>query len=124
MELSLGWQSLFAKYKDYVIIVEGARDVAALNSLGFERVFSIYRNGVSLREMIELISAQIAKKDRVCILTDFDKKGKWLYFILKRELQMMGVKLDNSLRSILLRSGISHIEGLDTFMEKLTMDKN
>ncbi len=68
--------------------------------------------------MIE-ISLHIEKKDKVCILTDFDKKGKSLYHLLKELFQEQGVRLDSKLRGLLLVSGISHIEGLPSFFEKI-----
>lgn len=107
------------KYKDYVFIVEGKKDVASLHGLGFERIYAIHETGVSLRERIEKIAGELDKKDKVCILTDFDKKGKQLYLLLKKEFQEMGVKLDSSLRGILLKAGVSHIEGLYEFMQKI-----
>jgi len=116
MDISLEWQNLFSRYFDSVIIVEGKKDAAALNALGFEKVYTINQTGVSLRERIEDITHGLSKKDIVCILTDFDKKGKQLYFLIFKEMQSLGVKLDNSLRGILGRMGISHIEGLDTFV--------
>lgn len=107
------------KYRDYVIIVEGKKDVAALHALGFEKVHAIHSTGTPLRERIEQIIELLEKKDKVCILTDFDKKGKQLYLLIKSEMQMLGVRLDSSLRGILLKSGISHIEGLYDFMKKI-----
>lgn len=108
------------KYRDYVIIVEGKKDVSSLRVLGFDKVFAIHNTGVPLRERVEQIIRGIdLKKDRVCILTDFDRKGKQLYLLLKREFSELGVKLDSNLRGILLKSGVSHIEGLDKFMEKV-----
>ena len=119
MKLSFEWQEIFLKYADYFFIVEGKKDVESLNSVGFDRVFVLNKPGISLKERIEEIVSFVEKKDVVCILTDFDKKGKQLYFILKREFQTLGVRLDCSLRGILLRAGVSHIEGLDSFMERL-----
>ncbi len=116
MDISLEWQNVFSKYYGYMIIVEGKKDAAALNALGFEKVYEIHHVGVSLHERIEHIIHRIGRKDSVCILTDFDKKGKQLYFLIFKEMQSLGVKLDNSLRGILGRMGISHIEGLDTFV--------
>lgn len=105
------------KYINYVVLVEGKKDVAALKVLGFEKVFAVHSTGVSLRERIEQIISEIdLKKEKVCILTDFDKKGKQLYLLLKKELGELGVRLDSSLRGILLKAGVSHIEGLDKFM--------
>jgi len=107
------------KYKDYVILVEGKKDVNALNSLGFHRVYAIHETSKTLRESLEKIASLISKKEKVCILTDFDKKGKTLYLLIKAELsQMPGIRLDSSLRGILLKLKISHIEGLASFIKK------
>src|SRR3989344_4505030 len=120
MNIDFEWSDIFSKYKDYVFIVEGRKDADALNNLGFRRVFTINKIGVSLREIIEKIVCGIDGKDKVCILTDFDKKGKQLYKIIKKEMAPMGVRIDSSLRKILLIMGVSHIEGLDSFVDKLS----
>ena len=103
------------KAKNYLLVVEGKKDKAALLSLGFKHIFILNETGKSLYEKIEQIEA-ISQKNKVCILTDFDKKGKKLYLLLKSQLAQK-VKLDNSLRYILLKSKISHIEGLASFMK-------
>jgi 5S rRNA maturation endonuclease (ribonuclease M5) len=107
------------KYKDYVIIVEGKKDVASLKALGFEKVYAVHQTGVPLKEVIERIVSLVDKKDKICILTDFDKKGKHLYLLLKREFGEMGIRLDSSLRGILLKARVSHIEGLYEFLKKV-----
>jgi len=107
------------KYKDYVFIVEGKKDVASLQAVGFERVYALHATGVSIRERIEHLVSEFDRKDKVCILTDFDKKGKKLYMYVKPILQELGVKLDSSLRGLLLKAQLSHIEGLYNFMKKI-----
>jgi 5S rRNA maturation endonuclease (ribonuclease M5) len=107
------------KFQEYVILVEGKKDVNAMKSLGFEKVYAIHQTGVSIRERIEEIASYIDKKEKVCILTDLDKQGKKLYMVIKPILQELGVKLDSSLRGILIKSGVSHIEGFTTFMKKI-----
>jgi 5S rRNA maturation endonuclease (ribonuclease M5) len=107
------------KFLDYVIIVEGKKDVQALKLAGFEKVYTIHETGTPLKERILQIINLIDKKDKVCILTDFDKRGKKLYLLLKTELQMLGVRLDSTLRGILLKSDISHIEGVTSFFKKV-----
>lgn len=107
-------------YLDYSIIVEGKKDIAALNALGFKKVYAIHHTGVPLRERVLELSAQIGRKERVCILTDLDRKGKQLYMLLKSLFQEQGLKLDSTLRGILLKAGVSHIEGLTSFMEKIS----
>lgn len=105
------------KAKNNWVIVEGKKDKLALQQLGFQKIFVINETGKSLYEKIEQIQTLCEKKDKVCILTDFDKKGKKLYFLLKSKLGEQGVRLDNRLRGFLLKEKISHIEGLFHFIE-------
>lgn len=104
------------KAKDYIIVVEGKKDKASLEKLGFQNIFMINETGKSLYEKIEQLVNLCDKKDKVCILTDFDKKGKFLYLLLKSKLSEFGVKLDNTFRGILLKEKISHIEGLSKYL--------
>ena len=103
------------KAKKYLIIVEGKKDLQSLKEIGFSKIFVINKTGKSLGEKIEEIRAIIGK-EKVCILTDFDKKGKKLYLLLKSKLQEIGVKQDNTLRGFLLKEKISHIEGLSSYL--------
>ena len=112
-------KSDITKYLDHVIIVEGKKDVSALKFLGFSKVYAIHQTSVPIRERVIQITPLLDKKDKVCILTDFDKKGKSLYHLLKELFQEQGIKLDSTLRGLLLVSGISHIEGLPSFFEKI-----
>ena len=105
------------KAQDYLIIVEGKKDRFSLTKLGFENIFVINETGKSLGEKIEKIQELCGKKDKACILTDFDKKGRQMYLLLKSKLNEAGVRMDNSLRSSLLKERISHIEGLHKYME-------
>ena len=107
------------KYKEYVIIVEGKKDVSSLKALGFEKVFPIHQTSIPLRQSVEEIILKTEKKDKICILTDFDKRGKKLYMELKPIFQELGAHLDSTLRGILLKAGISHIEGLHKFIQKV-----
>ena len=119
MKNDIDLKNELAAYFDYAIIVEGKKDAAALEALGFEQVYAIHQTSVSLRERVEQIAFEVGKKRKMCILTDFDKKGKQLYLLLKKLFQEQGSRLNSSLRGILLRAGVSHIEGLDSFIEKL-----
>ena len=106
------------KYIDYVIIVEGKKDVNFLNQLGFQKVYAVHETGVPIKEKLLEISKQLDKKDKVCILTDLDRKGKKLYMLIKEELQELRVRLDSSFRGLLLKSQISHIEDMAEFIKK------
>ena len=93
------------KAKGYLIIVEGKKDKSALQKLGFQKIFVIHETGKSLGEKIEQIQ-ELTEKNKVCILTDFDKKGKKMYLLLKSRLQEIGVRMDNTLRGFLLKQKI------------------
>lgn len=107
------------KYKSYVIIVEGKKDFEALKSSGFQKVYPIHKTSTPLRERVEQIAEKIEKKDKVCILTDLDKRGKKLYVYIKPIFQELGVKIDSNLRRILVKAGLSHIEGISSFLNKV-----
>ncbi len=106
------------RYKDYVMIVEGKKDLAALKALGFQKVYMIHEPGMPIKVRLEQIAQQIEKRDKVCILTDFDKKGKNLYMLIKQIAQELGMHVDSSFRGLLLKGKISHIEGLYTILKK------
>ena len=107
------------KYKEYVIVVEGKKDVSSLKALGFEKVFPIHQTSVPLRQAVEEIASQTDKKDKICILTDFDRRGKKLYMDVKQIFQELGARLDSSLRGLIIKAQISHIEGLHKFLQKV-----
>ena len=91
--------------------MEGKKDSFSLQALGFTRIF-LLNSGLSLRETLENISKKIEKKDKICILTDFDKKGKHLYKEAKRYFSENGAKIDTTLRSLIRKEKLSHIEGV------------
>lgn len=109
------------RFRSYIILVEGKKDVAALKNAGFDRVYAIHVNGVGLRERIEHIASLIEdkRKERVCILTDLDKQGKKMYMLIKPILQELGVKVDSTLRGLLIKAQLSHMEGFEKFMGKV-----
>ena len=107
------------KRKNYLLIVEGDKDKKALEKIGLKNIFVINKTGVSLYSRIEEIKSMIGKKGKCVILTDFDKKGRKIYSIIKEELLKDGIKMDNSFRDLLIRQNISHVEGLATFLKNL-----
>jgi len=107
------------KYKSYIILVEGKKDIQTLKSAGFKKVYAIHKTSVSLRERLEHLAALITKKDKACILTDLDKKGRQLHTKIKPILQELGIKIDNNFRGILIKAHMSHIEGIHNFLDKI-----
>jgi len=106
-------------YFEYVIIVEGKKTMEILNKIGFRKVYALHENGVSIKERVEQIMQQIDKKDKVCILTDFDKKGKTMYMLVKPMFEELGATLDSSFRGLLLKGQFEHIEEIKVFFERL-----
>lgn len=106
------------KYMQYAVFVEGKKDVRLLQSLGFELVYAVHETGIPLRERIESLKKHIPKRKKVCILTDFDRRGKKLYFQIKALCKEFGIKTDSTFRGILLVGNVSHIEELEDFMKK------
>ena len=106
-------------YFSYVIIIEGKKKIPLLEKVGFKKVYSLHEDGMSIRVRIEQIMQQIDKKDKICILTDFDKKGKDLYMLAKPIFQELGANLDSSFRGLLLKGQLKHIEEITKFFEKL-----
>ncbi len=106
------------KKEHNIIVVEGKKDKKALVSIGFkgDDVFTINRTGTSLSVVIDDLINSIGKK-KACILTDMDKKGRILYHQIKEKLNESGIKIDGRLRHLLIKGKISHVEGLDTFLE-------
>jgi len=119
MKFNVQLKTEIEKYLNYIIIVEGKKDVQSLKSLGFQKVYALHIPGVPIRERVEQITLIINKKEKICILTDLDKKGRQLYEKLKQIFQELGAHLDSSLRGILIKTRLSHIEGLFHFMEKI-----
>ncbi len=106
-------------FKAYVILVEGKKDRDALRLFGFDKVYTIHKTAVPLRERIEEIVAGLGKKEKICILTDLDKRGRKLYETIKPILQELGCRIDSALRGILIKANIPHIEGIHNFMTKV-----
>ncbi|RMF07215.1 toprim domain-containing protein [Candidatus Woesearchaeota archaeon] len=106
-----------AKKNKLLIIVEGKKDIMSLQRLGFTNVYEISGPLFSFCERIAAV-APANDSGGVCLLTDFDAKGKELYGHLSRNLSRLGVRIDDSLRNALSRLPVSHIEGLAGFMEK------
>ena len=102
------------KSRDYLIIVEGKKDKLALEELGLKNIFILHEKGRSLYERVEEIFA--LKKEVVFILTDLDKKGRMLYIRIKQILSENGVRLNDSLRYLLYKLRVTHVEGLSIFL--------
>ncbi len=96
-----------------VILVEGKNDKAALEKLGMGNI--IVRSG----PLFAVVEKVVETADRCVILTDLDEEGRKLYSEFKKGLQRHGVKVDDRFRKFLFRTGVYHIEGMDTAVRHL-----
>lgn len=92
-------------------IVEGCNDRRALESLGFSDVHV-------LDEPVYKVAERFSKKDRVQILTDFDRAGKRLFCELRHLLCQRGVDLQRELRLAVKETGVTQVEDLAVFVNR------
>ncbi|MDD5331392.1 MAG: toprim domain-containing protein [Candidatus Nanoarchaeia archaeon] len=97
--------------KQILVIVEGKKDLKALEELGIEKIYPINR------KPIYKVIDEINEKE-VLILTDLDQTGKELYSVLKSGLQNKGIKINNNLRNFLFKTEIRQIEGITHYILK------
>lgn len=99
-----------------IMIVEGMNDKKALMDIGVPR-----EQIQVIDDAIFAVAERVARMAKqVIILTDLDKEGKKLYGNLKRDLNRLGVHVDNHFREFLFKnSDLSHIEGIATFFRNL-----
>ena len=102
--------TLIEKEKDSLVIVEGKKDKVALEELGLSNIIILNK---PLYEIVEKINAK-----RVLVLTDLDKEGKQLYAKLKKDLNKLGVVVDDRLRNLLFKTDLRQIEGLTRHLKK------
>lgn len=101
-----------------VLIVEGKRDVQALNRLGVKGHFEIATQR-SLSNFCENISRM---NEKVVILTDWDRRGNLLMLKMTKHFHSFGVNPNTLLRERLLsiaQKEIKDVESLHTFVVKL-----
>lgn len=96
------------------IIVEGQKDEHALRSCGVTNDIVV----LSKKPLYAVVESIAEKTKSAIILTDFDTTGKELYGKLKKALTDHGVQVDNTFREFLYKTGLSHVEGLKTYVQK------
>lgn len=101
------------KSKNLLVVVEGIKDRRSLESLGINNI-------LTLKKPLYAVVEEIASRAKeVVLLTDLDDEGKKLYHVLSRDLQKHGVKIDNRLRSLLFKTEVRHLEGLQGFLARV-----
>lgn len=105
--------------EDTPVIVEGARDVAALKRMGIKKNVIALHKGVSIFSFCEDLSR---RSSAAVILTDWDRRGGMLARMLRNGLKANGVVVNDYIRTrivILSKKEIKDIESLPTFIERL-----
>lgn len=101
------------KNSEKLKIVEGKKDLIALESFGINNIRKIDKPIYSFIEEISL------ENKEVIILTDLDREGRRLYSILKHNLQKRKVKVDNYFREYLFNNThLTQIEGIKNYIRK------
>lgn len=104
--------------QDAIIVVEGKRDIAALNSLGLKGDFYPATH-YSLINFCEDL-AHTGRK--IVIMTDWDRRGNLLASKIVHNLQSLGVTPDTRIRDLiisLVQKEIKDVESLPGYVDKL-----
>ena len=105
---------------DRVILVEGRRDVTALEHLGiYGDIFTVQSSGGPIKAA-EYVSK---KKKKAVILTDWDRKGDIIASDLEIQLSALDIQYDIEIRNRLAglcRIDIKDVESLDELVCRLS----
>jgi 5S rRNA maturation endonuclease (ribonuclease M5) len=114
----------FRELKDYLLIVEGKRDVRALNTLGLTNILAI--NGRPLIAIVDKVAEirdshkvhtvperdGLTGKSDIIILTDFDREGRHIAARLSRLLRAHKIHPNQRLRSRIMNLGFNKVEDI------------
>ena len=99
------------------IIVEGEKDVDALRRLGLTGKIITLNSGITLIDFCDKIAE---KYDEAIILTDWDRKGGFLYHTIERNLEGR-VKVITYFREVFSKNVMSRtLEGLPSWIETMS----
>jgi len=114
LEELLGWLEKIRK-EGVLVIVEGKKDRASLNSFGIKRV-----KALSKRALYKVVEEAAENDKKAILLTDLDKEGRRLFKLLNSDLSQHGVYVDKKFREFLFKNThLRQIEGLKTYVERL-----
>ena len=107
--------------KDIPIVVEGAKDVEALHSLGINgRIITIY-HGIEIANFCDSIAKEYKE---IIILTDWDKKGWQLCKKIVRNLKGR-TKCNTDFHKIFAKNTlVKDIEGMPSFIKSMKKKVN
>jgi len=116
---------LIEENKSIPIVVEGEKDVDALRRLGLTGEIITLNLGITLIDFCDKIAE---KYNEIIILTDWDRKGGFLYHTVERNLEGR-VKVNARYREVFSKNMMSRtLEGLpswiDTMIKKHRFVKN
>lgn len=98
------------------IIVEGDKDTEALRKLGVTGEIISLNKGMSLTDFCDWIAQTYGD---IILLTDWDRKGGRLFFLLKKNLESR-VKCNTSYRKVFAKRCICRtVEGLPSWLQTL-----
>ena len=99
------------------VIVEGEKDVDALRRLGLTGEIITLNSGITLIDFCDKIAE---KYDEAIILTDWDRKGGFLYHTIERNLEGR-VKVITYFREVFSKNVMSKtLEGLPSWIETMS----
>ena len=114
IEKALG--DLIEDNKKVPIVVEGDKDVDALRKLGVTGEIIRYNKGMSLSNFCDSLAQ---KYRQIILLTDWDRKGGYLCFMLKKNLESR-VKCLTRYREIFSKYSMTRtVEGLPSWIQTL-----
>ena len=108
-----------ASHPDVPIIVEGRKDMRALEKLGITGNIIVLNDGHSIIDTCTRLSE---KYDKAIILMDWDRKGGQLARLVMEALEANDMKYDTDIRariSRLSKKDIKDIESLPRFLARL-----
>ncbi len=107
---------------DFVVIVEGEKDVRALRALGISRIAMLNRYG-GVQELCDALAERGVK--RAVILTDFDRTGIALARKIRDALHADGISVDDRLRRKIHETfKVRYIERLHRIVESIRGECN
>ena len=114
-------EELEALSEEMPVIVEGLRDVEALQLLGVKKNVVSLSKGLSIFAFCESLSKEW---NSVLILTDWDRKGGRLARKLREALMANGAKPVETVRTrlaYLVKKEVKDIESLPTYLRRLRL---
>jgi 5S rRNA maturation endonuclease (ribonuclease M5) len=115
-DLEKALSELQEENKTVPIIVEGDKDMEALKKLGINGEIIRFNTGMSIANFCDMIAQ---KFKNVILLTDWDRKGGYLAYMIKKNLESR-VKCNTKYREVFAKNSmIRTIEGLPSWINTL-----